>query len=178
MKKKNANKRIASEFAIGVVLLAAIVVAGAVLVKNARDVAELEKQAQVQTIQNQKLAEIANKNSEKTSKPAENDACKPHYYEGNLEVQGQFVSQEADGIVIAIRKTDASELPVSNYQPSEEEQTFKVKLVDPTDKVSVSLKTSSAKKPATLTVQGYAEVCQPLPLISLQPATVAFKKKS
>ncbi|MEI8343530.1 MAG: hypothetical protein WCF93_01105 [Candidatus Moraniibacteriota bacterium] len=173
--KNNVNKKVASEFAIGVVLLVAIVVGGSVWLKNSREVAILdqqERQVQSQVVLNK---DIPNQIAEKV---VGNDSCQAHYYEGSSQVQCRFVSEDKDGIVVAISKNDASKLPVKNYQEDNTQQSFNVKLVDPTKKISASIKASSAKKPVTLTVQGYAEVCQPLPLISLKPATVAFKKQS
>ena len=180
MSKKKVNKKVASEFAIGVVVLVAVAVGGFIWLKNSRDIALVNsvenQQAQISKNNNMRLLVAGKADKSGDATKADSVTCTPHYYEGDVKVEAQFVSQEADGIVIAIKKTYAADLPVTNYKPSESDQNFKVKLVDATDKVSTSLKASSENKLATLDVQGYAEVCQSLPLVSLQPATVAFKK--
>jgi len=53
-----------------------------------------------------------------------------------------------------------------------------VKLIDPTDEIKSQIKASSEKSPTTVKIKGYAEVCEQPPLVSLEPATVAFKKRS
>ena len=107
MSKKKVNKKIASEFAIGVVLLVAVAVGGFTWLKNSRDIALIDnvenQQAQLAQKNNMRLlfAGKASKNSDATK--ADNVTCTPHYYEGDVKVEAQFVSQEADGIVIAIK---------------------------------------------------------------------------
>ena len=180
MSKKKVNKKVASEFAIGVVVLVAVAVGGFIWLKNSRDIALVNsvenQQAQISKNNNMRLLVAGKADKSGDAKKADSVTCTPHYYEGDVKVEAQFVSQEADGIVIAIKKTYASDLPVTNYIPSDSEQTFKLKLIDSTDKVSASLKASSKNKLTTFVLKGYAEVCQSLPLVSLQPATVAFKK--
>ncbi len=177
MRKKNKDNGIASEFAIMIILLVAIIIGGIIWIRNARKIAEL-------TIEEQKNDTVvipvkrAPAQVVDTENVAADNSCQPHYYDGDVQIEGQFVSQDKDGIVIAIKKSDVSKLPVVNYQPNEAETSFNVKLIDPTDKVNENIKASSAKKPITITVHGYAEICQPLPVISLQPATVAFKGQS
>ncbi len=174
------NKKIASEFAIGVILLLAIIVGGIFWIKNVREMAALDHELnQIKLSQKNDILAKALKQPEQKAEvkdAVEDGSCKNHYFEGSDKFSGWFVSQESDGIIVAIKKSDVSKFPTTNYRVNEKEIAFNVKLIDPTDKVTEKLKAASAKKPATITLQGYAEACQDLPLISLQPATIAFKK--
>ena len=53
---------------------------------------------------------------------------------------------------------------------------FTATLVDPTAQIRNSLQKATMEKPALITVHGYAQACQQSPLVSIQIATIAFKK--
>ena len=165
------NKKIASEFAIGVILLVSFVVGGIFWLKGFNEGKDINMNSEAP----KKVSLPAESVSEVIAK-ADKETCKPHYYEGDEEVEGWFVSEEKDGIVVAIKNSDISKLPATDVQIGNQGGNFNVKLIDPTDKIRLSIKASSEKKPVMVKVKGYAEICQQPPLISLQPATIAFKK--
>ncbi|MDD5396660.1 MAG: hypothetical protein PHW24_01220 [Candidatus Moranbacteria bacterium] len=172
------NRKIVSEFAVGAILLVAIVVGGIFWLKSAREIAALNNVSR-QNVQPVKNNVVANQPEIKAEEAAvENDVCKPHYYEGKARISSWIVSEGEDGIVVAIKKDEISKLPVGDVQAVGNKGDFTVKLIDPTDEVKTKIKASSPQKPATITLQGYAELCQRPPLVSIQPATEAFKKRS
>ncbi len=174
------NKKIASEFAIGLILLLAIVIGGIFWLRNVKEMAALDNELrQAQVSQKDEALVQALKDSRQKAgveNTGNSNSCDAHYFEGVDQFSAWLVSAENDGIVIAIKKSDASKFPTINYQIDEKTNSFNVKLIDPTDKVTAAVKAASAKKPATITLQGYGEVCGQLPLVSLEPATIAFKK--
>ena len=167
------NKKIVSELAVGLILLIAIIMGGIAWFKNAKEIAALDSLNQnvPANVQPTKILEDKNK-------VAEENSCKPHYYEGKISVSAWSVSEAEDGIVVAIKKNEVSKLTIKNVDESNVKGNFTVKLIDPTDTVRAKIKASSAQKPATITLQGYAETCQQPPLVSIQPATEAFKGRS
>jgi hypothetical protein len=141
------NKKIASELAIGIILIVAIVIGGIFWLQG---------------------------KEQKVSSPS-NNACKSHYYEGESGVNAWAVSSDQDsggGIIVRIAKEDAQKLPIKNADGN-----LTLRLIDPTDAVQSSLNSATEKKPAAITLKGYAEICEKKPPeVSLEQATVAFKK--
>lgn len=175
-KIKLMKRKIASELAIGVVLLIAFIVAGI----SWLDSLQASKQAEdaISLVQAPKKEEIQNKAEKKDVESENIEECKPRYYEGKDRVSVWIISEENDVIKMAIKKDEVSKLPVNAAQSSVDKDNFIVGLVDATEETKEKLKDSSPQKPATITLQGYAEVCLEPPLVSLEKATVAFKGRS
>ncbi|MEI7621838.1 MAG: hypothetical protein WCJ51_04885 [Candidatus Moraniibacteriota bacterium] len=169
---KKINTKVSSEFAIVVVFLLAVVVGFIFWQKNNEEIQAATLSTSEKPSVERKIKTLKDKN-EDVSK-----TCKSRYYEGLIEIAGWFVSQDEGGIVIAVKKDEISKLPnTDSSQYIAEDGGFKLKLVDPTEEIASKIKASSKEKPATFTVKGYAEICQQPPLLSIQKATVAFKKK-
>ncbi len=148
------NKKIASEFAIGIILLVAIIVSG------------------IFWLQRMKPAGVS---QALLTKQAGN-ACKPHYYEGEARIQGWISPEDKNSgneVIVQVREEDMKNLPITDPDSI---ANFTVKLVDPTDAVRNSLRLATKEKPASVVVRGFAEICQQPPLVSLQQAKIAFKK--
>ncbi len=175
------NKKLASEFAIGVILLVAFVIGGIFWLKDVREgkVADSLKDVTMTNDQKQLSTALEKKDSVEKVVIGENN-CKPRYYneEEGQQLSAWFVSEDESGIVVAIKKDDIEKLPVATDQVTQTEGNFQVKLVDSTDVIKARVKASVEKSPVTITIRGYAEICQQPPLVSLQSATIAFKKKS
>jgi cbb3-type cytochrome oxidase subunit 3 len=158
------NKKIASEFAIGVVLLVTITVGSIFWLYSERQTKDFDQVSQL-------IPMIKQKHEDRAPKK-----CIPHYYEGKADIQGWMASSDQSNeneIIIQLKSGEEEKLPVKNSELSDN---FTVKLIDPTAIVEKSLELATEKKPATITIQGYAEVCNQPPLVSLQQATIAFKK--
>jgi len=163
------NKKIASELAIGIILLIAIIIGGIFWVSIQR-----------QSMNNSQLSQSAIvlkkqpvvKKIDKTETP-----CQSHYYEGESKVQAWLVSagqKDENSMIIQLKSGEEKKLPSGDIVKN---GNFTVKLIDPTAGVRKGLLASSKEKPVSITIHGYAEICQqPPPLVSLQEATVAFKK--
>jgi hypothetical protein len=115
----------------------------------------------------------AKKDSSSTS---EGSTCKPHYYEGKAVVKAWAKQGGGDGMVVQIDPGYISNLPIDVSKYSDQNSPLEVKLIDPTATVKRELVGASQKIPAKITIQGYAQICQGDPVVSLQPATLAFKK--
>jgi len=167
------NKKISSEFAIGIILIVAIIVGGFVWMFENKPFTENQKSSQIAPIISKQKSPIA-KTVPKSQPVA--DLCTPHYYEGESKVQVWIVSasQEDKSIIIQLKNREEQKLP--NVDGTVKDANFTVKLIDPTPGVRKGLLASSKEKPVSITIHGYAEICQQPPLVSLQEATIAFKK--
>jgi hypothetical protein len=173
--KKSINSKIALELAIGVILVVAIAIGGIFWLDGIGNEKLVDNSAGqiVKSVEDANQTKTENENGQIVE-----NACKPHYYEGEKEIKGWFVSQDENGIIVAVNKDEFSKLPTDVSQLANNEDNFNLKLVDPTDEIGLKIKASSKEKPTTFTIHGYAEICQQPPLMSLQPATVAFRKQS
>lgn len=166
------NKIIRSDVAIGIILILSLIVGATFWINNKKQSDQLEKQALAVSETSFKIAK-----QNKNVVAGKTNTCTPHYYEGKQQISGWMDKgvDSSDGITIQVAKSDVSKFPAKDASNLNSE-TFTVKLVDATDEVKNQLKDSSEVKPATITIQGYAEICKEPPLVSVQPATVAFKK--
>jgi hypothetical protein len=176
---KSGNPRLASEFAIGIIFFVAVIIGGIfwyIGIGN-KQASELSKN-QPTTINEQKEAIQAGAEKASENLAVASNECKPHYYEGEKEIEGWLVSQGDDGIMLAVKKEELAKLPTENSKLMAKGEDYTFKLIDLTEEVKNKIKDSSRENPAKLTVRGYAEICQQPPLLSIQPAAVAFKKQS
>jgi hypothetical protein len=167
---KKMQGKIESQFAIGVILLVAIISGGIIWLNSARlDLENPQSLILTDSFKNQSKLQ----KTEETSPTEEN--CKPHYYEGEAQLKGWLVSSDQSGSAVVIRLKDgeAKKLPAKDTQSADN---FTVKLIDPTDRIKKELQNSTQENPVVISIRGYAEVCQQPPLISLEQATTAFKK--
>ena len=162
------NKKIASELAIGIILLAAIAIGGIFWMSERKQAINDSKLSQSSILLKKQPLSKENKQTE--------TPCESHYYEGESEVRGWIVSSDknnGENIIVQIKDEDIKNLPVKNVDALEN---FTVRLVDPTPQIKKNLIVATEEKPTKITIKGYAEICQKPPLVSLQKATVAFKK--
>lgn len=159
------SKKVASELAVGIVILISLAVAGTFWVEFS-DLSFLSGAG----IDKQNLSkQIAQKESAQR--------CKPRFFEGEELVHGWAVkSGESNEVVVEIQKEDIEKLP--NRKFDFQIPHFTAVIVDPTQELRKSLGNSSEEKPADIIVRGYAQACEPLPLISIQQATLAFAKNN
>ena len=161
-----ADKKIASELAIGIIIFLALLVGGIFWISENKQTAD----------EYQKMVILEKQPKGEENKQSEN-SCESHYYEGESKIHGWVESSEADdeeSIVVYVKDEDVEKLPIKN---AEVEGTFTVRIIDPTEEVREDLIGSTEEKPAEFTVKGYAEICeQEPPQVSLKIATVAFKK--
>ena len=175
------SKKLASEFAIGIISLVAFIIGGIFWLDSIKENnRNYVSQQQAQAPQKRQAADesVKVKTAVSAENPTSEDSCKPHYYEGKEEVSGWFVSENGDGMVVAIKKGETSKLPIADASMVDTQRNFTVKLIDPTEEIKAKIQASTEKKPTTITIQGYAEICQQPPLVSIQPATIAFKGRS
>jgi len=170
------NKKIASEFAIGIIIFVAVLVGGVIFLQSRQnDSFGVSRIPMPETSGNPSAVASA-----QSSGTQNTDVCKAHYYEGSQQVHVWPVAQAASAgdssVVLNIQANDAKTLPIKDESAPTDGSSFTVKLVDASSAVKNKIVGATQEKPAVITIQGYAEVCTQPPLISLQPATVAFKK--
>jgi hypothetical protein len=166
------SKKIASEFATGVVVITALVIGGFFWLSEKK----MESESERVVFSGASVAPSKSKGNEKKSEQAI-FGCQTRYFEGEGSVRGWLVKPETindDKLTVEIQKEDIEKLPSSKADTMQE--TFVVTLIDPTDQNRVDLKNATKEKPANLTVRGYARPCQPSPILSIEPATIAFRK--
>jgi hypothetical protein len=172
-KNKIINREIATKYAMSIVILEAAIVGSLLWVYVKNQSTEGQQISQVTSVLSKEKNQI--KKITSVSQP-EAKLCTPHYYEGESKVQVWLVSidqENKNNIIIQLKNGEYKKLPGSDAL---KEANFTVKLVDPTTGVRKGLLASSKEKPVSITIRGYAEICQQPPLVSLREATVAFKK--
>lgn len=174
------KKKIASEFAIGVILLVAIAIGTISWLQSAKQLDDEQNISQSLNLSKVKKYSITNSSQkdsadDKTVEKQDDSACKAHYYEGETVVHAWLSSEEeSDGsVIVQIKPEDAKKLPMSDVKTGEN---LTIKLIDPTDEIRKDLNSATSEKPAEITIKGYADVCQQPPLASIEQATIAFKK--
>lgn len=173
MKKKysNVNKKIAHEFAIGIIVLLAVAVGAMALTSAKRQIREISS---LQEADIEKAAESA-KNIKRNQKKIPEE-CQSHYYEGETEIRGWAPSdmQDGEGMIVRIDARDIKNLPIKDPSVFSD---LTVRMIDPTAALEEKLTKATKEKPASFTVKGYAEICEKKPpQVSLGQASVAFKK--
>ena len=164
------RKRIASEFALGVVLLLAIIVGGIFWLKSNSQIRGSQQDA------NQVASVIPQKKTIQPVKTTEETKCSPHYYEGDEKITAWVDSSNDDSkdeLVIRIKDEDIKKLP---FDEKNLPKNLSVKLIDATKSLKKEIIESTQDKPVSINIKGFADICQQPPLVSMQQATVAFKK--
>jgi hypothetical protein len=168
------NKKITSEFAIGTIILLAIIVGSFLLLQNYA----IDNSGDVAIVQYPTTKRTQSVEKVESNIVDQQVACSPHYYEGKKVVNAWILNKDDNDeklVEIAISKEDIPNLPIRTAQIKDENY-IAVKLVDSSADIKKKLKSASQENPTEITIQGYAEVCTEPPLVSIAPATVAFKK--
>ncbi len=169
------SKNISSEFAIGMVVIIAILVAIIFWLLSRKQIVNNERI--MRNLESVQRASLREKISEKTVKADENkeapSECKPRYFEGKSDVRAWIGNTEEDTI-INIKNEDAKNLPLVMTNLGEND--LEVKIVDLTDQIKAELKKATKQEPAKIAVRGYAETCEKMPLVSIGDIKVIFKK--
>ena len=123
--------------------------------------------------------EKATSNSNKALAVKDDVACTPRYYEGDVRVHGWGDPQNSatGDVIMHVTKADAAKMPDQSAAYGIQSD-MEVKIIDPTAVVRGELKQSTPQNPVLITIKGYAQVCAQPPLVSLQPAAMAFKEDS
>lgn len=164
-------KKISSEFAIGFILATTIII-GTIFWLNGKRVVEVYSSGVGNVAYDQKNIKVNVSVVEPKQKPQ--IECKPRYYEGEAEVSVWLISETDEKVEVEIKNEDIEKLPTTKVDSLN--ANFIATLIDPTDEVRQDLKNSSEDDPTTLVVHGYAQICQDSPAVSIQQASIAFKK--
>jgi len=174
------DKKIASEFAFGVIIFVVVVIGGIFFLQSHQS--DSSSSAQIANPMVATTPPVAAEPVVVSSQPngsQSGDACAAHYYEGDQKVHVWPVADatnDDNGLVLNIQAQDAQALPAEKTADGTQSSNYTVKLVDASQAVNAKIKGATQEKPALITIKGYAQVCTQPPLVSIQPATVAFKK--
>lgn len=178
------NKRIASEFAIGIILLVAISVAGVFLLQDSRrDVSDYIESVNLK----QPVKNISNNNESVVIKEAQqvigenNDelACANHTYSGEQKLRGAYVlstlpNSEKKEWLFKVVVEDLAKLPA--LATREENFSGSIFVVDVTPDMTAKLKKATEEKPETLTIKRIYLDCSGVPIASLESSKDAIAK--
>lgn len=161
------------KFAIGFTLVIAIIIGSAFYIFHKK---QEEQNLRMEKFLQKNKINLENRSNSSEEKNSVADSCQSKYYEGESEIRGWAMktAQSDKSIIVRVENEDILKLPARNTAISSE---FTVRLIDPTETVRESLLLATEKKPATINIKGYAEICeQEPPQISLKEASIAFKK--
>jgi hypothetical protein len=187
-KTKMKNKKMASEFAVGITLLMAIIIGGLVWMQNKK--LELlyadDSQVTIPAQRTQKQQDVRNGNdlavadsSELTEKFQKNP-CKGHLYEGESTIKGTYVQGTTYGDqkewLFKVTQEDRKKLPIQIKMGNGNDVNELLKIEDITPELAAKLKQATNENPEPITIKGYYLHCEGGPIVSIAPAKVALSK--
>lgn len=172
------NKKIASEFAIGVLLLVAIVLGGSFWIQEKKQ-QSLDNTNNV-NIQNpvEKLALQPKRDGQALNDSENKTACVGHLYEGEALLNGSYTLDTIPGTtkkdwMFKVAKEDLSKLPAKDGNKNVENVDGLIYIADATPEMITKLK----KTPNTnITIKGIYLDCEGVPVVSIEPARIALAK--
>lgn len=195
-KTKMNNKKLASEFAIGIILLIVIIIGGIFWVQNKKqemfDDAEkgifeqsikaVEKEeSAVQPIEDVKVDDSQVENSQQDLTAVfEKSPCAGHLYEGETILRGRYVldttyNNEKEWL-FRVAKEDMNKLPIQIKFGDGRDVNELLKIADATPEIVLKLKEATDENPETITIKGYYLYCEGSPIVSIEPARLALAK--
>lgn len=177
------NKKIASELAIGVILLVAVITGGIFLAQDVRQgllggAAEVENKQVVAPIK--PVAQPEKKQQAPVNGP-EDGKCLAKLYEGEASLRGTYELTTIPGStkkdwMFKIVKEDIEKLP----DPAKEEKNGIISsllfIEDLTPALAAKLKKATEEKPETITIKGFYLDCEGVSVVSIEPARLALAK--
>lgn len=176
------NKKIASEFAIGIIVLLAIVVGGIFFVENRKQLASDNDVPRIEAPKNQETANVQTNQSENVdlTERFKKDPCKGHMYDGKVALRGRYVLDSTYGDkkewLFKVVKDDLIGLPVQITNTDGRNVNEFLKIADADPALVAKLKKATDAKPETITIKGYYLNCEGGPVVSIAPAKLALAK--
>ncbi|MEI7890756.1 MAG: hypothetical protein WCI36_02195 [bacterium] len=176
------NKKIASEFAIGIIVLLAIVIGGIFLVENRKQMAITNNTPSVEDSKNQDVANgsVDQGNVDELTQNFQKDPCKGHMYDGEVALRGRYVLDSVVGEkkewLFKVAKDDLIGLPVQITDDKGKNVNELLKIADADPALIAKLKKATDEKPETLIIKGYYLHCEGGPVVSIAPAKLALAK--
>lgn len=181
------NKKIASEFAIGIILLIAVVIGGIFWIQNKNtqvldDAGMMVTQQPIKKIQDLKKNnnQVEGEQSSLTEEEVK-ASCRGRLFEGEAELRGSYVLETIPGTtkrewLLKIAEEDIDKLPVQAKTESNEVVRNLLFLSDATPEMIAKLKKATEDKPETVTIKGFYLDCEGVPVVSIEPAKLALAK--
>lgn len=174
------NKKIASEFAVGIILLVAIVVSGSFWVQN-------KKQLESNKIENsappQASKSIAqNQVKDDGKQPVKSDICTGHLFEGEAQLRGSYVLETIPGSekkewMFKVIAEDVANLPThADIESGVVSSDNLLYISDATPEMTAKLKKATQEKPEMITIKGVYLDCAGISTVSIAPARIALTK--
>jgi hypothetical protein len=163
-KQKQFNRKISTDFALSLIAIA--IISSSIVIWNVSNY-----ESSVLDSQFASAAQV-----KKGSNLGAKKNCTPKYYDGDAVVKVWQKSIEKNGaILIQLTSSDMGKFPkIANTNDAPGSI---VRLIDATSVIEKQLENSSEKNPLEITIKGFAQTCQGMLSVSLNPASSAFKKK-
>ena len=172
------NKKMASELAIGIIVLVSIVIGGVFWVQN-------KKQESFEGLERVALGQQTTKPSElknepvKQDKNSNDDKCSKHLYEGEAQLRGSYVLDTASGStkkewMLKVVKEDMDKLPNQTKTQNVEATNDLLLIADATPEMITKLKNATESNPESITVKGIYFDCENIPVVSIGSAKTAL----
>lgn len=171
------NKKIASELAIGTILLLVIFFSWIFLTQN-------KEQETLNNAENV-IVDVPIKLDEKKeavdlTAGFEKDPCKGHLYEGEVDLRGRYVLDVTYGDeeqwYFSVMKEDLMKLPIQIKVGDGKNVNELLKIEDATAELIAKLKKATDENPETISIKGYYLNCEGGPIVSIQNPKLALAK--
>lgn len=194
-KTKMHNKKIASEIAIGITLLLAIIIGGIFWVQDRKQEAldvivglgdnqPVRRGIEKPSVQQ---LEVTANDGQKESQPVVSadktnaDACTAHLYEGEVSIKGSYVLETIPGStkkewMFKVTKDDLGKFPAEAKAANDQPNNDLLFIADATPDMTAKLKKATQDKPETITIKGFYLDCEGVPVVSIEPARLALAK--
>lgn len=173
------NKKIASEFAVGIILLVAIVISGSFWVQNRKqeELNKIENSAPLQA--SKSIAQ--NQVRDDSKQPVKSETCTGHLFEGEAQLRGSYVLETIPGSekkewMFKIIAEDVANLPTHADIQSSVATGNLLYITDATPEMTAKLKKATQEKPEMITIKGVYLDCEGISTVSIAPARIALAK--
>jgi hypothetical protein len=187
------NKKIASEFAVGTILLIAFVIGGLFWIQEKKHQADedginIEQTAELAgEKQKSQPVDVANGDDNQSADQQENltvgfekDPCAGHLYEGETTLRGKYVLDSSYGDkkewLFSVVPEDMEKLPVQIKFADGRDVNKLLKIEDAPSALVAKLKKATDENPETISIKGYYLHCEGGPVVSIAPAKLALGK--
>lgn len=179
------NKKLASEVAIGIVLLLAIVVGGFSWAQNRQS--EFFNDAGRSYVAQPTVKPVESANEDDKQQPVQvanedgGSGCVGRLYEGEAVLRGSYVLDTIPGStkrewLFKVAAEDMDKLPGKAKVEMDKTVNNLLFITDATPEMTTRLKKATDAAPESITIKGFYLDCVGVSVVSIEPATIALAK--
>ncbi|NTW27039.1 MAG: hypothetical protein HGA36_01820 [Candidatus Moranbacteria bacterium] len=172
------NKKIASEFAIGIIILITIAVIVIFWMQNEQQKSFVDP---INVSASKPIDVASTTNNQDVDIKIEDEVCVGHLYEGEEMLTGTYALEKIPGTekkdwMFKVSSQDVNKLPAAAVAGNGKVASDLLYIADADPVLIEKLKKSTQTKPGVITVKGFYLDCEGVSIVSIAPAKVALMK--